>query len=82
MTHVTIERAKLEKVFYALTAAKHGNLDGEWTEEVLAICKQALAKQPMRRVGVVEPLMGTMRTVIWDEGMIPLAGTTLWVKDE
>jgi hypothetical protein len=43
MTHITIERAKLEKVFYALTAAKHGNLDNEWTEEVLAICKQALA---------------------------------------
>lgn len=41
------------------------------------------AAQPaMRRVGVVEPLMGTMRTVIWDEGMIPLAGTTLWAKDE
>jgi hypothetical protein len=35
-----------------------------------------------RRVGVVEPLMGTMRTVIWDEGMIPSAGTTLWAKDE
>jgi hypothetical protein len=43
MTHITIEKAKLEKVFYALTAAKHGNLDHEWTEEVLAICKQALA---------------------------------------
>jgi hypothetical protein len=43
MTHITIEKAKLEKVFYALTAAKHGNLDNEWTEEVLAICKQALA---------------------------------------
>ncbi len=42
MTHTTIERSKLEKVFYALTAAKHGNLDHEWTEEVLAICKQAL----------------------------------------
>jgi hypothetical protein len=45
MTHITIEKAKLEKVFFALTAAKHGNLDNEWTEEVLAICKQALAAQ-------------------------------------
>ena len=43
MTHITIEKEKLEKVFYALTAAKHGNLDNEWAEEVLAICKQALA---------------------------------------
>jgi hypothetical protein len=43
MTRITIEKAKLEKLFYALTAAKHGNLDNEWTEEVLAICKQALA---------------------------------------
>ena len=44
MTHITIEKEKLQKVFYALTAAKHGNLDNKWTEEVLAICKQALEK--------------------------------------
>ena len=49
MTHITIEKAKLEKVFYALTAAKHGNLDNEWTEEVLAICKQALAAPAAQR---------------------------------
>jgi hypothetical protein len=47
MTNITIEKEKLQKVFYALTAAKHGNLDSKWTEEVLAICKQAL-EQPVQ----------------------------------
>jgi hypothetical protein len=47
-----------------------------------AIEKDRAAQPSMRQVGVVEPLMGTMRTVIWDEGMIPSAGTTLWAKDE
>jgi len=43
---------------------------------------QLVEKNKFRLVGVVEPLMGTMRTVIWDEGTIPSAGTTLWAKDE
>jgi len=48
----------------------------------LNVPRPPAAQPAMRQVGVVEPLMGTMRTVIWDEGTIPSAGTTLWAKDE
>ena len=75
------DKEVLQKALIALESCS-GAPHWEELQSTVTALKQALAKQPMRRVGVVEPLMGTMRTVIWDEGMIPLAGTTLWAKDE
>jgi hypothetical protein len=42
----------------------------------------AAAQPEMRRAGIVVPMLGTMRTVQWDDGMIPSAGSILWTKDE
>jgi hypothetical protein len=38
-----------------------------------------LAFSPMRRVGEVRHIVGTMRNAIWDSGMIPEAGSVIWV---
>jgi hypothetical protein len=68
MTYITIEKEKLQKVFYALTAAKHGNLDSKWTEEVLATCKQAL-EQPVQ-----EPVAWRVRFHYGTDGMAKRIG--------
>jgi hypothetical protein len=84
MTHITIEKEKLEKVFYALTAAKHGNLDHEWTEEVLAICKQALAAPTVQEpvATVIEELEhdgeGFCAKVRWLYNPVPVGETLSW----
>ena len=39
------------------------------------------AQPKMRRAGLVVPMLGTMRSVVWDEGTIPVAGVVLWVEE-
>ena len=36
----------------------------------------------MRRVGRVEPVIGTMRKIVWDEGLLPRPGTVLYAVEE
>lgn len=86
-----------DKVKQLVSKCTHRDVDGNWYVDGVQLVHETCfaldaikrksttppaAQSAMRRVGVVEPLMGTMRTVIWDEGMIPSAGTTLWAKDE
>ena len=36
----------------------------------------------MKKIGRVEPVIGTMRKIVWDEGMLPKPGTVLYAVDE
>jgi hypothetical protein len=83
MTHTQEEALKLS---FDLAIMHHTD-DGypELRQKVRRAVKQALAApaQPkMRRAGIVVPMLGTMRSVVWDDGMIPSAGSILWTKDE
>ena len=81
MTHITIEKEKLQKVFYALTATKHGNLDNEWTEEVLAICKKALAAPTVQPVAHCEAGPKFCQQCHLEDRSLALAAAVRYVKN-
>lgn len=64
MTHIAIEREKLEQLISALKASKHGHLDHAWADEAIAIAHEALAAP------VQEPVAWTAREIELIDGMI------------